>query len=77
MNGALSNSSPVLSGLPQGSVLGPLLFLLLIGDIDEGLLISLLSSFADDTRMVAAISNLLHASQLQTDLETVYEWARK
>ena len=57
-------------------MLGPLLFLLVIGDIDNGLGISVLSSFADDTRILAAVSNVLQASKLQQDLEVVYEWAR-
>ena len=72
VNGKLPGRSLVLSGIPQGSVLGPLLFILLIGDIDDGLLISILSSFADDTRIAAAVNNVSHASKLQTDLETVY-----
>ena len=76
MNGKLSDPSAVLSGVPQGSVLGPLLFLLVIGDIDNGLGISVLSSFADDTRILAAVSNVIQASKLQQDLEVVYEWAR-
>ena len=75
-NGKLSDPSAVLSGVPQGSVLGPLLFLLVIGDIDNGLGISVLSSFADDTWILAAVSNVLQASKLQQDLEVVYEWAR-
>ena len=77
VNGVLSDSSNVLSGVPQGSVLGPLLFLILISDIDEGLFISILSSFADDTRLIAAVTNVLQASGLQTDLESVYEWAKE
>ena len=76
VNGKLSDRSPVLSGIPQGSVLGPLLFILLVGDIDDGLLISILSSFADGIRIAAAV-NVSHASKLQTDLETVCEWARR
>ena len=75
VDGVKSNSVPVLSGVPQGSVLGPLLFLILIADIDEGLHKSILSSFADDTRMVAAINNVSDASKFQADLETVFDWA--
>ena len=46
----------VKSGVPHGSVLGPLLFLVLIGDIDREVATSFVSSFADDTRAVNGIS---------------------
>ena len=49
VNGFLSDHVFVLSGVPQGSVLGPLHFLVLISDIDKDVLNSFLSSFADDT----------------------------
>ena len=75
VNGFLSEPVPVLSGVPQGSVLGPLLFLVLIGDIDTEILSSFVSSFADDTRLFRAISGVRDASSLQTDLEKVYKWA--
>ena len=75
VNGFLSNPSAVKSGVPQGSVIGPLLFLVLISDIDAELGTSFLSSFADDTRVSRGINSLHDASLLQQDLETIYKWA--
>ena len=75
VNGTRSAPTPVLSGVPQGSVIGPLLFLVLIGDIDEFVNYSFLSSFADDTRVAKGIRNIQEASQLQLDLNEVYAWA--
>ena len=59
--------------VPQGSVLGPLLFLIMIQDIDTEVLHAFLSSFADDTRLMKEISNFLDVQLLQDDLEAVYQ----
>ena len=77
VNGIRSTPRQVLSGVPQGSVLGPLLFLVLIGDIDQDIATSFLSSFGDDTRLGHGISNEEDVHALQHDLQTVYDWARK
>ena len=77
VNGVLSDPAPVLSGVPQGSVLGPLLFIILMGDIDKNIVHSFLSSFADDTRLLRKVSGVQDASSLQTDLEGVYQWAEE
>ena len=76
VNGAKSTPQPVISGVPQGSVLGPLLFLILIGDIDQDVSSSFLSSFADDTRVGHGITCEEDIRSLQKDLQAVYNWAK-
>ena len=53
--------------------MGPLLFLILIGDIDQGIAHAFLSSFADDTRIGRAI-NYDNDVDLQKDLDSVDHW---
>jgi hypothetical protein len=77
VNGFLSDPCPVISGVPQGSVLGPLLFLILLSDIDKKIASSFLSSFADDTRVSKGVAGVTDASALQRDLEIVYQWAEE
>ena len=74
VNGTLSSLFEVLSGVPQGSVLGPLLFLFVISDIDVDVNHSSLRSFADDSRLVARIHSLAEMCLLQDDLGAVYSW---
>ena len=74
VNGCRSKPAKVSSGVPQGSVLGPLLFLVLIGDIDQNIASVFLSSFADDTRMGHGIRTMQDTEALQEDLNSVYKW---
>ena len=71
-----SEPVPVVSGVPQGSVLGPLLFLILLGDIDQNVAHSYVSSFADDTRIFSGIRSPDDVHRLQVDLDNIFEWAR-
>ena len=73
--GGISKDSPVLSGVPQGIVLGPLLFLIMISDINKGTTSSKLVSFADDTRVYSNIAEADDCDNLQYDLNSIYNWA--
>lgn len=67
---------PVSSGVPQGSKLGPLLFLLSIDDISSVPLHSLLLLFADDLKLYRRISSLSDCAKLQEDLNAISAWAK-
>ena len=64
---------PVASGVPQGSVLGPCLFLFYINDIAVGLS-STVRLFADDTMLYLTVQNNKDAELLQRDLDVLYQW---
>ena len=75
IEGQKSNMEPVISGVPQGSVIGPLLFLIMIRDIDAGISSSSVASFADDTRVLIGASSTDDVNKLQSDLNIIYQWA--
>ena len=64
----------VTSGVPQGSVLGPLLFLLYINDLPENIR-SEVRLFVDDTAVYLTVNNPNDSKTLQNDLDTLQTWA--
>ena len=76
LNGILSDVSNVLSGVPQGSVLGPLLFTIYINDIDSNIL-SKLNKFADDTKLCRKAKSNEDINILNSDLDKLYKWSRE
>lgn len=73
LRGAVSNWQPVTSGVPQGSVLGPLLFNIYLSDLPKNL-VSFNRSYADDLKLLSP--SFLHRT-LQDDIITVASWASK
>ena len=76
VEGEKSAYVPVLSGVPQGSVLGPCLFLFYINDIQDGLH-STVRLFADDTICYLAIKSPRDSTILQSDLDHLAVWEQK
>ena len=73
-NDLASDWTEVWSGVPQGSVLGPTLFLIYVMDIPEEI-DSNVAMFADDTKIYRVVQNDKDAERLQGDLDTIIKWS--
>ena len=69
-----SRWSDVTSGVPQGSVLGPTLFICYVNDMPE-VVSGLIKMFADDTKVSAPVANTADHEKLQKDIEELQKWS--
>ena len=76
LNGNNSGELPVSSGVPQGSVLGPILFLLYINDLPDSLQ-SQVRLFADDTAVYLTVEGQADSKKLQGDLNVLQDWEKE
>jgi hypothetical protein len=76
VNGTDSDWEEILSGIPQGSILGPLLFITFINDLELGITNSILK-FADDTKLFGGAGTREAIEQLRMDLLELYVWSEK
>ena len=76
MKGMYSDWSNVTSGVPQGSVLGPVLFVIFINDLLE-ILESWCTMYADDTKVSSTVQTESERQTMQADIDKLVDWADK
>ena len=76
VNGQLSSTAQGISGVPQGSVLGPLLFIYYVNDMPDKIK-STLKLYADDVLLYREIHSPEDSKTLQEDINTLQQWAER
>ena len=82
VNGYMSSERSVSSGVIQGSVLGPILFIIFVNDIDECIRSCSILKYADDIRIYRSFDSDIHSQQesgalFQNDINTLVQWVTK
>lgn len=66
-----------MSGVPAGSILGPVLFLIHIDDVEKVVRFALLSMFADDVKMIMKVNSMDDTKLPQMDIDSVMKWSEE
>ena len=75
VNNSVSDVLPVVSGVPQGSILGPIMFLVFVNDLPAAVTSSLVLLFADDAKCFKKVSEISDCLSLQQDLNNLATWS--
>ena len=76
VNGQKSEPAHVVSGVPQGTVLGPALFIIYMNNVTEAVKSTIIKMFADDSKLISSIKNLEDRNKIKTDLAALIKWTQ-